>query len=89
MGDLRIELLGERREAALSVAVCERNRYLFVELGQRKDPNLCSRMMIFSFLNNQITKKAVIDHYSQEIECKLALECYGYVKTHILWVGLS
>ena len=84
-----LELIEERMERPKSIAVCEKNKYVFLEIGQSHNPFICSRLVILKLSYNTFTKMASIDQFSQKIGEKYAFECFGYAERHILWVGLS
>ena len=86
---LRINLISERKEEIISLSVCGKNRYVLVEIGQSKDPGVGSRMVVLKFSEDSLVKMATIDPYSQKLGEKLTLGCYGYVGTHVRWIGLS
>ena len=73
----KIKMIEERREWPGSLAVCKRNLYVFVEIGA----GYCSRNVILKLRQEGLVQIACIDQY--------ALESFGYIESHILWVGLS
>ena len=84
------QLMKERKECPLSIAVCNNDTYVFVEIGTVDYPSpKCSRMIILNLSQNKLIKTASIDQYSQKIGEKWALECFEYVGEYILWVGIS
>ena len=83
----QVALIEERWEMPLSLAVCEKGKYAFLEIGQ--DPCLSSRIFIFVLSENRLIQRASIDRSYEEITVNLALECFGYIGRHIVWVGLS
>ena len=85
----KIELIKDREEQPRSLSVCDQNQYVFVEIRKNGDPYICSRMMVFKITEDYLIKKATIDQSNENIGYKIALECYGYVGAHILWIGLS
>ena len=89
INSFKIELKEERKEEAQSIAVCDKNEYAIVEIGQSESPWVSSRMVIIKIEGDSLIKKAMIDQHSQKIGYKLALESLGYIGRHILWVGLS
>ena len=79
-----------REESPQSIAICEKNQYLVLEIaGRMDDSRKCSRMMIFRVTEDKLLRQNIIDQSREKIREKLALECLGYVGTHILWLGLS
>ena len=76
----------ERDESGVSIAVCGKSQYAFVEIGSYC---LSSRMLILKINHNSLVKMASIDQYNQKTCEKKATECFGYIGTHILWVGVS
>ena len=89
VGHHQEELIEEdRKEAIQSVAVCEKNEYLFVETGHRISQH-CSRMIILRVNQNTLVKTATIDQFDQQIGFKFALEPLGRFGSHLLWVGLT
>ena len=91
VGHYQEELSEQRRESTRSIAVCQKNEYVFVEVSQSSNPFLCSRMIILKLSQSQdiLAKIASIDQYSQQIGYKYELECLGYVGSHIVWIGLT
>ena len=90
VGHYQISLTEERSEILVSVSVCQKNRYVLVEIGSDQDPSyVCSRVMIFKLSRNTLTKMGMVDSYKQKIGWKYGLECFGHVGRHLLWVGLS
>ena len=83
-----IELIGERDEMCVSLAVCEKNPYVLVEIGTG-DEGISSRMIIIKVVGDTLINTALIDQFHQEIGFKYALECCGYAGSLILWIGLS
>ena len=86
-----LDLLKERFEEPVSIAVCERNKFLLLEIAkvQKNNPPQCSRMMLLEVNQGSFLYKASLDMNNQEIGCKLALEMFCCQGNHILWVGLS
>ena len=84
-----IELFKERSEEAKSIAVCNKNQCVLVEIAEWMNPFSCSRMLVFQIVEDALVEKACLDPYNQKIGFKYALECFGYAGSHILWVGLS
>ena len=81
------ELIEEKYEQTKSIAVCDKNEYVLLEIAAS---GYSSRMIILKLTLNTITKVTSIDQYSHKIEGKCALEFYSYFgKNHSLWVGLS
>ena len=89
LGDSKIELMWERGESPKSIAVCEKNRFVLLGLGQSSFPFISSRMMIFQVYGDTLVQAAVIDHLYQDIGSKYSIDCLRYVGTHLLWVGLA
>ena len=84
----KLDLLRERQEEGFSIAVCDRAKYLLVEIGDMKS-GYCSRMIVLKINNGHLIKKASVDRFDQKLRSKLALECCGYIDQNILWVGFS
>ena len=84
-----IEQMEEREEGGNSVAVCERNEYVLVEVRKSVHPFLCSRMLVFKLNRDSLVMTAGIDLFSQKIGFKCALESCGYGDGRALWVGLT
>ena len=85
----RIKLRTEFSEWPTSVSVCNKNHYILVEIGQGNHPKLCLRMFIFRVDGDSLVNTASIDFTNQqEIGEMYALECFGCVGSHILWLGL-
>ena len=85
----KIDLIEQREEEAQSIAVCGKNQYFLVEIGQKYSPYRSSRMIILQFRNYNLTQISSIDCLRQGIGYKYPLEFYRYFGRFILWVGLS
>ena len=85
----QVELMKERKESPLSLAICTDGQYIFLEIGRNERPYFCSRMIIFKLKEDTLIKKACIDHYQKMIGHKFALECLGYFGRQIIWLGLG
>ena len=83
----KFELIGEREEKGFSIAVCEKQEYLLVEISNWRT-GMCSRTAIFQILGDSVIQKAVIDEELKTGE-KYVIECAGYFGGHIMWIGLS
>ena len=88
-GRLKVKLLEERQERFKSVVVCSRGEYIFLEIGQAANPFLCSRMMVLKLRGENLEIRTTLDQFERGVADKLALECFGYVGSHILLVGVS
>ena len=84
-----VNRIQERGECGTSIAVCDKGKYVLAEIGGSLFSPICSRMFLLEVSGDRLVKKALIDPYSQSIKQKLALECYGYSKRYLFWVGLS
>ena len=69
LANQKIELWEDRNELPRSLCVCDRNLYVFVEVGQISIPWLSSRMLILKVSRNgeRLIKKAMIDHFGKRI----------------------
>ena len=85
---VQIALIKERNEWGLSVAVCQKSRYICVEIADWRK-NTCSRVIVFKITKDTLVQCAVVDQYNQKIGKKYAFECLGYAGKFIQWVGLS
>ena len=85
------ETLDQSNEYGASIAVCEKGRYILVEIGMnwRIGTNSCSKMSVYKIIANSLVKQSTIDMRCFGIGEKYALECYGYVGSHLVWVGAS
>ena len=81
----RIKLLEKRSEVCRSLAACGEGKTVLVAIGGFGG---CSRMLLFKFVDDNLMNVASIDCLGKGLRSKLALECFGSVDTHILWVGL-
>ena len=78
-----------RGEVTQAIAVCEKNKFALVEIGNHFR-NRSSRMLILELTpQDQFTPKVSIDIHDQAKGSIYDLESFGYVGEHILWVGLS
>ena len=86
----QIELKKERNELPLSLAVCEKKKYLLVEL-MASNTFYTSRIVVFVIKSNLLVNEAVLDLHNQQIAYKMAFEFCRYVGKgrDLLWVGLS
>ena len=85
----KINLDDERDECATSVAVCERNEYIFVDIAKRHFSPLASRMVVFKISDEKLDLKASIDQFEGRIGWRFGFDCFGYFGSHIMLVGLS
>ena len=85
----KINLIKNRLEEPISISVCDKHQYALVEARGFKMDYLTSRMMIFQVSEDKLVKKAVMDVFRHQVPHKVALEFYGYVGEHLLWVGLT
>ena len=85
----KIEFIKRRRERGQSISVCEKHRYAVVELGIEDKSNISSRVIVLQLLGDRLIQKTSIDHHIEQIREIDAIECFGYVGRHILWLGLS
>ena len=88
-GHSKIELKEDRKEELTSVAVCEKGQFTLVEIGRHESEFISSRMLVFKIEEDKLVKKASLDQFYLKMGQKFALECYGHVGTHVLWVGLT
>ena len=86
---LQEELIQERGECPRSIAVCQENHHLVVEIGTTRFPFNSSRLLVLKVEEDKLIRKASLDVYEQKIGQKDALECLGCFSNHIMWVGLS
>ena len=84
-----MELIEDRDERGVSIAVCHKNEYVLVEITGWTDLSIVSRMLIFQVKEDSLVNKACFEQYSTNLLYKYALECCGYAGSHVLWVGLS
>ena len=87
-----IQLLRERQEEAVSIAVSCDHKVALVEVGQYDHPSYCSRMLVFRIDDENedtLVHTTTIDLLGSRIGYKLALECCGSAGTHIVWAGIS
>ena len=85
----KIPLIDSRSERAITVAVCDKGRYIMVEI-QTVMRWKCSRMMILEITtDNALVQREVLDVFDEGIPLKSLLDTFGYVGSHILWVSMS
>ena len=70
-----------------SIAVCDKNQYLFVLIAPKY--NYLSRVIILKLTNGSRLHAASAVKCSQNIGRNFACEIYGYIGSHILFFGLS
>ena len=87
--ELTFPLLAQRDERIKSISVCSKNQYVFFEVGQSKMPSMCSRTFVTKLNGDNLNIVSKLDQLSQKVGDKLALECYGYIGSHIIWIGLT
>ena len=75
------------REEARSMVVCDKNRFILVDLY--KNLSYSSRMVLLEINRGKLTEKAVYDCFAENNNYKIALSCCGYFGGHILWIGLE
>ena len=77
-------------EIPKSLAVCSKNKYIFVEVGRSLN-NTSSRMAIFKVSAVGLTREAILDNDSDSNwqGQKYALEYFTSVGRCLLWIGLS
>ena len=84
----KLKLIKETKEEPQSLAVCPKNEYILLEIGQNINSSVCSRMIVFKIIADTLVISTVVDQHDVQIGYKYALECFGYVDGHILWIGL-
>ena len=89
ISNFKVQLLEEEGEIGTSVAVCDRNQYVLAEIGKSTNHLTCTRMLFLKIEEDNLIIKSSIDTYFDLVGQKLALDCYGYARNHLLWVGLS
>ena len=87
--EFTFRLNSDREERIKSITVCSRSQNVLFEVGQFNPSSLCSRTCIAELIGEGLKVVSKLDLYSQKAGDKLALECYGYVGSHILWIGLT
>ena len=90
LASCKTELFSELSQEFSSMAVCERGQYVFVEVTETVHGQLMSSsLMIFKIVGDLIFEEAILENLDKSIAPKNALECFGYIDGHILWIGLS
>ena len=88
-----IELVNDttKDEEPVSVTVCDKNRYIGVEIGIYDSPYICSRMLVFRIEDDHhLALKTSLDLFGEDIGCKYAFDCFGYLGSRfVIWVGLT
>ena len=84
----RLDLISQRREQPTSIAVCNKNRYLLVEISEGVKW-IYGKMVVLIVRRDSLSIAATIDQFDNAIGSIRALECCGYAGNHILWVGLT
>ena len=86
----QVQLIDERMEFCLSLAVCEKKSYILADFFSRTAIK-SSRMILFKQEDYSLTQLAVLDELqmTQDAEIHIIFECWGVVGKHVLWVGLS
>ena len=89
LSHLELKLLKHRGEIGTSLAVCDKDQFIFVEISQEKSPYLASRIMILELGDQNLILKATMDRFRFSLGEDLALEFFGYVGGHALAIALS
>ena len=84
---LKIDPLEGREEEGNSIAICDKNQHVLVEMSEQA--GFCSRMLVFQIKGNLLVLKANVDLIMSLRGYKSALACAGYFDKYILWVGLT
>ena len=85
---LKVPVFELREEQVKTLSVGPNMQYVFMEVGQA-NTTFCSRMILARVIGDELTLLEKIDQYSELLGVKIALECFGDVGNHILWVGLT
>ena len=85
---LKLPVFELREEQVKTLSICPKKEYVFMEIGQVNSA-LCSRMFLVRLIGDTLTVTRKIDLYPEKLGVKIALECFGYLGHHILWVGLT
>ena len=88
VGQYQIQKLNERQEKPASLAICDKNEYILVEVEDYSITRR-SRIFIFKVKKDVLIKIASIDESIHLVGHKSALKCFSSLGNHILWVGLS
>ena len=78
-----------REQRIKSASICPKSEYILIEIGQICQPSHCSRMAIARLSDKNLTVIKCVDLLNQNLGAKLALECFGYIGSRVLWVGLT
>ena len=84
-----IKLFRDRAEMPVSVAVCGKGEYVFVEIGQGQIPWVSCRIVVLQIRGKSLTQKHTFELAKTGVNEKFAFEFFRYVGRHILLVGLS
>ena len=85
----KIETIKGRDEQGLSIAICDKNEHILVEVEGFNKGHVCSRMFVFKLVGDLLEKTAVLDLLSLKVGHKYALDFFQCLENHILWVGLT
>ena len=72
----------------MSLSVCSNNKYVVVDVGDKRDNFVSSRMFIFEVNGSSLVKTERLDQYTKRIRSIWALESFGYAGTQAIWIGL-
>ena len=90
MGQIPIaEVPGKKSEKIKSISVCPDGEYVFIEIGQSSKPFYSTRILIMGLRRDKLVQARILEYSKQKHAIKPAIDCYGYLGSHILWVGLS
>ena len=84
----KIRIPEGKSEMAESLGICDRHEFVLVEIRNREN-STCSRMLILRYEGEKFTITTSLDFSNQMLGYKLALGCFGYLGTRIIWVGLA
>ena len=84
-----VGLIEQRKEILHSLSVCEKNQYVFVELGIMESFSIMrsSRIMIWKLSGDRLTKQATVDQFVEGLKKTYVIHCFGYFGSHILWIS--
>ena len=77
-----LNLMSSLGEKVFSIAACKKGTFVCVEVIQKR--SACSRLILLKIEDHEFVRESVINQFEHDIGPKLALECHGYVGSHIL-----
>ena len=80
----------DEHEHPVQLSICPRGNYALIQLYRGEITNYqCSRFLLIKISENSLVIDRSIDSLKSGVRFCFASECFGYVGSHLIWVGLS